>query len=210
MGANCPALTGCGNNYIIGTLPGAESCGGFSPGEYCTTYNGKEYGGYSCVLPGDFNSFECSAGYTKKLKSSSVLGCTYQYVECEEEVSCSGWSVYDTTYMLRTCTSYSGRNWEEVKCRTSAYGSPQLVNGTPTGCNPCPDYASCTGGTTFTCLEGSYKNGSVCTDCPPLPGASPYSNMGSTKVTDCYIMSSEPISDSTGTWHFTSNCPYTE
>lgn len=56
------------------------------------------------------------------------------------------------------------------------------------------------------CPAGQYGDGTNCTACPS-PGTSA---SGATNITDCYVSSGVNMTDSTGTYQFTSKCSYTK
>ncbi|MBN1324651.1 MAG: hypothetical protein JW974_00285 [Alphaproteobacteria bacterium] len=60
--------------------------------------------------------------------------------------------------------------------------------------------------TLVSCATGYYKNSTVCTACP-TPGTSADHNTGA--ITTCYITANDPLSDTTGTYVYTTNCYYT-
>ncbi|MBQ8294238.1 MAG: hypothetical protein IJX89_02530 [Alphaproteobacteria bacterium] len=90
-----------------------------------------------------------------------------------------------------------------------------------TYCNAKATYTSCnagyylSGGNCVACEKGTYKDSvgtdSSCSDCPSLGGvAGTTSSAGTTSRTLCFIPSDSSVSDSSGTYIFTSDCFYTE
>lgn len=79
----------------------------------------------------------------------------------------------------------------------------------------CPDAngATCTcGGNTYQCgcIENEYgTSGSNCQPCPDFGDISGTSEPGSKTITSCRIESGWTITDSTGTYTFTTDCYYT-
>lgn len=103
---------------------------------------------------------------------------------------------------VSTTTSYS--------CISGFYGSP---TNTLTGCNKCPENATCPGGTTFKCNKGYYyyfpdnERVASCRQCP-LTGTT--KGIGAISITECYIPSGTTGRDSTGSYTYTSDCYYAQ
>ncbi|MDR1337553.1 MAG: hypothetical protein LBJ73_00815 [Rickettsiales bacterium] len=94
----------------------------------------------------------------------------------------------------------------------STTGCTQPTNGASkryqacSGTNECN--TSCTksaGNCSITCNKGFYLSGSIC---EPCSGGGTTSGTGATSVNSCYIPAGTAGSDSTGSFTYTSDCPY--
>lgn len=157
------------------------------------------------IVPGTSSTCYC-------LSQADVTGgqnCSSQ--SCDSKVSNS------TGYLLY---SLSGGSCSTYLCQClSGYGG-NAASGSCTACSP-GYYKASTGNTSCAkCAANKATNtsGSGATACNwcvayyPSYGTTPssaaaYSNAGSAgQVGNCYIPSSTTFTDSTGTWHFSSNC----
>ncbi len=88
-----------------------------------------------------------------------------------------------------------------TKCASGYYGTPTTST---TSCKACPDHASCSGDTTFSCVSGYYRastSATSCTQCPdPDSTETATSPVGSTTATSCYLPDGTTGSDKTGSY----------
>lgn len=167
----------------------------------CTSQNTKCYGN-NIVVSCDI----CKTGYTRTPQSATGPGCsnTITWYNCEYNSSggggdtCDGtcdnclstsWTAADTGYQSRTkatcnTTTCKCSTSREYRCAAGYYGSPPAIQqiGSLTGCTRCP--------------ASGVRFGN--------------SAVGSTTITSCYLATGTGISDTTGTFTYTSNCYYTE
>ncbi len=157
----------------------------------------------------------CPSGYKLVTKTNTDLGCTVEYTTCESIPydNCSEWQhdTIDPEYDYQECNGGTEYN---LRCHIGYYGVPTVDSDYNFhGCTKCPENASCPGATaTFQCLEEFYQNGDTCALCPRGPSGVEwiYSQMGSTDITDCYILSGSPFNDDTGSGTYTADCHYTK
>ena len=121
-------------------------------------------------------------------KETNIIGCkgTYYFYTCE----CP---------LCTSCTS--DKSWS-----SAGTGYEKKVTAS------C-DCGECTKTTAYRCAAGYYgtsTNGSTgCTICPTSGGVGGQSVAGSNSaITSCYIPANTTLSDSTGTYQYTSNCYY--
>lgn len=179
---------------------------------------------YSCCA--DMCPISCgSVSYSVDCNSTSWCN------SCKDGYGITDFSTGVTAYQTRrrqwtcnncvntaTCVTISTR----YECGYGWYGSPTSESGP---CTPCPENATCPGGTTFTCNTGYVKNadGTGCTkmariclpgqyrgedgECKncPSPGTSSSNASG---ITSCYIPSGYTGSDTSGSYEYAANCYY--
>lgn len=81
------------------------------------------------------------------------------------------------------------------------------LSGTGDQCSGC-SYGTCGAAITH-CGQGFYKSGSSCIACPDKALGATTSGYTNTGITACYMPANITLSDSTGSYVFTSNCNYT-
>ncbi|MBN1325104.1 MAG: hypothetical protein JW974_02710 [Alphaproteobacteria bacterium] len=188
-GAACMSCVpeGGGLAYVYGCLTAIWVCdGGGTSYETCNT---------------------CQSGFTKTLISG--LGCSNVYNCIENCTGCTnctdiGWTAYNAGYERytdKTCVCNTCNITYSYRCSAGYYGTSNSI-GT-SGCIVCPANATCPGGnaSTFFCISGYYKNGTVCTICPSGGSSLP----GSTSITSCNISSGD---DESGIFEYDPNCYY--
>lgn len=132
---------------------------------------------------------KCESGYELYEGSIKVSGCnnTITFNDCK--LSCTGCTNCGTGAWAAGNTGYEKRSVGTCNCNT------------------------CTYTTEYRCAAGYYgasTNGtSGCTRCPSSGGVYGTSAAGSTAITSCYIPANSSMTDSTGTYTFTTNCYYT-
>ncbi len=142
----------------------------------------NEYGVTSCT--------ECATGYTKQLMTISIPDCSNKasYSDCVRE--CAGCTDCISTLVW----SAAGKAGYEKRVRASC------------------DCDTCIRTTEYRCAAGYYgssTNGTTgCTPCDKLGGYGT-SSAGSLNKTSCYVPANVNITDTAGTFTFTSNCFYT-
>ena len=120
----------------------------------------------------------------------------YTYVEPNCNVDCPCSLCAQTGY----CT-----------CNAGYYAKVTYDNNCFSDCDcsgVCPSNSTCTSATSFTCNKGYWKNGSVCTSCPPsnYGGYGTTASTGATSISECYLPAGTTSSDTTGTFQFTQKC----
>ena len=143
----------------------------------------------------------CKTGYIRVLTSGvASSGCTYDYYKCQpdEEEECNE----NTNCISDTSWSAASVGYEKKVTRRCA-------TSLATGKKECKETS-----TSYRCAANYYGNpetdSSGCVSCGTYGGAKVLSKAGSTKKTDCYIPANTEVTDSTGTFVFTTNCYYTE
>lgn len=182
--AECRIHTSCTGCVVAGEIlsPTNNDCGSVSTTHYAVSENGLSkptYTVYSCA--------SCKSGYSRR-EQVAVLSptCIVQYNICEENCTgCTG------------CTS-------DATWSAAGTGYEKKVTAT-CNCN------TCNRTTQYRCAAGYYgrpTNGtSGCSPCDKIGGHGT-SNAGSTAKTSCYVPANSNITDTIGTYHFTSNCFY--
>lgn len=133
------------------------------------------------------------------------------------------WETYGSGALRKyTYTRGSGSNGctktatSEYKCATTHYGSA------PTSCMACPANATCSGGTSFNCNDGYYRNDAKtgCNKCPDsktgglgwnTSGNGVAGEYGADSITGCFIAEGTKLQDATGSFILVgSDCNYVE
>lgn len=183
--AEACANTCTGRGYPYGLMGGSLQSVGIEPGSSSTCY---------CLSE---NEFMGGANCSQQSCSSMVSNSTGKLLYSLSGGSCS-------TYLCQ-CNSGYGGNASSGSCTACLPGYYKASTGN-TSCSKCAaNKATNTSGTGATACNW-------CVAYYPSYGTTPssaaaYSNAGSAgQVGNCYIPSSTTFTDSTGTWHFTSNC----
>jgi len=149
--------------------------------------------------------YKCKDGYKQVTKTDTVGPCSAaEYITCAEDTGGSTGGGDTGSCENGTCTAnndkwISAGNGYEANPVHACFGSECKLMGT--------NYRCAAG------YWGSSTNGtSGCDECPGLDSYHPgKSNPGNnTNITDCYIPKNINITDDTGTYHFTSDCKYSE
>lgn len=179
------SLVGC---FGTNSCPSGETCMEYVlEDSNCLVSQVKYYATYgiaSCTT--------CKTGYTKTEQTVGVPGCTNKITYYNCKLPCTGctnctsdtaWSATDSfgyeKKVTRTCDCNTCNESTKYRCAAGYYGSS--LNGT-SGCSQCPLHARTMFG---------------------------HSAAGSTTIKSCYIPAEASVSDSVGTYTFTSNCYYT-
>lgn len=235
---------GAGLIFITGdTLAGNYSCSityshlpsGYASqpdqttGLNCNTFN-RFYHCNSSVKGCDYvtECATCQSGYALTnttsttgpfCQSNTLKTCCKTCSNCTSDTT---WSAYVTGYekkVTATC-SCTGKCTKSisVRCAVGYYGSGTLSSSGATGCQKCPDNATCTGGNGYgyACNVGYYRSGSGCVRCPTVPNV--YTDKACTKpavgttrgtamevINECFLPTGTYY-DPTGAIEVTENC----
>ncbi|MBQ8293850.1 MAG: hypothetical protein IJX89_00490 [Alphaproteobacteria bacterium] len=129
----------------------------------------------------------CASGYTRSTETITISSTeSYTIGTCTRTLS-------PIEPITPTCPDLCPENtWTD-------YGNTQQIR-----CNDELIIPACE----YQCRAGYYGDGTTCTRCPSSGGVYGTSAAGSTAITSCYIPANSSMSDTTGTYTFTSNCYY--
>lgn len=164
-------------------------------------------GTFSCVCGVKSGTLTCASGYTGTASYRYSNGLN-NFTGCTKNGGSSGGDCDGT------CTNCTSTLWTDY--------ATGYQNKTTATCNTVT--CKCTKSTDYRCAAGYYKSGVIrclgsidgsascsgCSRCPPSGGIYGSSAPGSTAITACYIPTDTSMSDSTGTYTYTSNCYYSE
>lgn len=179
------------------------------------------YNGTSCTKKESCGS--CSSGYTKTLQTLECNGTTYSYYVCKGVVSGGGATVFPgvvspgTQYPVVIGPGYAvadGCSATDCNCNTWDWKKVEGKDGVESKqtytCNKNTN-CKCDYTTEYRCAKGYYgtatSESSSCASCPTVDGVSgTTASAGKTKKTDCYIPSSQSLTDKIGTYKFSTQC----
>lgn len=161
-------------------------------------------GTFSCVCGIASGTLSCATGY-----SGSP---SYRYTNGQDNFT--GCTKSGGTTCDGTCPDCNTTSWSHF---ATGYQSQTTATCNTATCK-------CTKFTIYQCAAGYYQSGTVrclasidgdascsgCTRCPSSGGIYGTSAPGSTAITACYIPAGASMSDSTGTYTYTSPCYYSE
>ena len=132
----------CGRDYT--SCKSTYWLNGVFPNRICSSCPSNA----SCA--GGSTSFSCEAGYYKNKNGTECTKCSPgEYQDQTGQSSC------------KKCPSNA------TSCTNTGFLCKDTMYPNGNNCSPCPNHASCTGGSTsFSCKAGYYKNGTECTECP--------------------------------------------
>lgn len=181
------------------------------------------YNGTSCTKKESCGS--CSSGYTKTLQTLECNGTTYSYYVCKGVVSGGGATVYPgvvypgTQYPIVVKPGYTvvdgcgatecvcDAPWDWTVADNGVVESKQTYT-----CNKNTN-CKCDYTTEYRCVKGYYgepkgaNDTDNCDQCPKVNGVfGTTAAAGKTKVTDCYIPSTQSLTDDIGTYKFSTQC----
>lgn len=185
------------------------------------------YNGTSCTKKESCGS--CSSGYTLDDEELSCNGTSYKYYVCKGVVSAGGATVYpgvvypSTQYPVVVVPGYAvvdgcgaldcgcdaPWDWKKVDDKDGVEYKQTYTCNKNTNCD-C-DYT-----TEYRCVKGYYGTPksandnnpeTKCVQCPAVNKVNgTTSGPGKTKKTDCYIPSSQSLTDKIGTYKFSTQC----
>lgn len=199
-----------------------------SAGTTSVVGGGGGYGGYDPCSSAAVMSSGCATSYREVTCRQGDVTC-YKHENC---ATCpTNYKIVATTDMCgnayNTCTYDSDTVTHDYS--TGLIGGGNQVEVTTCVCKCDEEYSwktigegieksqtytcdestdcKCVYNTKYRCAKGYYGNGSSCTQCPDYAGVhGTTSAAGKTKITDCYIPSSQSLTDNIGTFSFTTQC----